>query len=95
MPTATLESIIVSPEGLDEIIKREITFRITLTQGEKYRTYIMSDGKPDQAGKSFSTMKEAEKDVGITMAMFGGLMADPKGMIEVLMGSLKKGPSDV
>lgn len=84
----------MSPEGLEEAVKEEIGFMVTLTQGEKYRTYIKK-GKSQEwvpVLKCFDTEADAIKAVGEQMMLLGSFMFDPKRAVEALLKSLDKQP---
>ena len=79
---------IISPEGLDERVEFEHTFRVTLTQGGKFRTYDISDTRT-KSDSIHDTKDEAMKSIGFSMAMLGSLLIDPKRTIEIVLNSFK------
>lgn len=87
-----LENIIISPEGTEERIEQEDIFRITLTQGGKFRLYhiIMRGGKRKESAISVHDNKdEAKKSLASGMMIHGGLELDPKNTIAMLLKNLK------
>ena len=88
-----LKGIVISPEGAEEKLTEETIFRITLTQGGKYRVYMTKDdekGKPDTSSMGlFDTLKAAQDHEAHGMAITGSLVMDRKGTIDALLGSLR------
>lgn len=89
LPTDTPREII-SPEGLDERVVHEETFRITLTQGGKYRVYhVGNSGKAIPMG-IHEALEPAKKDMGMGMTIVGALEVDAKRTLDAIFDILKK-----
>lgn len=83
MSTATEQREVVSPEGVEERLVEETTFRITLTGGGKYRCYHGSDSKLTSVGVH-DTIEEAQKSCASGMIMVGGLTLHPEKVIDAI-----------
>ncbi len=82
---------VISPEGVEEQLVEEFTFRITLTLGGKYRTYVKLSEKSKWYSEGISdTKKEAEKNLGMHMAVAGNMMIDANKTIEKLISYMIK-----
>lgn len=98
MTTEKPQREIISPEGVEERVEYEITFRLTLTGGGKYRTYIISEDRERHAGGEvesagvFATEAEALKRLGSSMIVAGSMIVDPVKTIERLVLGLHKPP---
>ena len=79
---------ILSPEGVEEQVVFESTTRVTRTLGGKFRTYTL-DGDSKGHDRSFANKDEAMRDAGMSLMVLGGLLADPKGTIDLLLASFK------
>ena len=87
--TELKEYDILSPEGVEERVKLEMTYLVTLTQGGKYRLYYTKNGERI-AGGVHDTIEGAYEAIGMRMGVIGALLNDPKGTIEMMMKSLGK-----
>lgn len=87
----TLDNIVMSPEGVEERIEGEITFRTVLTQGGRYRIYVINDGnvKSSHVCKEGQDRKQADKEVGEQMMLLGALFSDPERTIKMLLKGSK------
>jgi len=81
---------VLSPEGVEERLEHELTFRTTMTAGGKFRVYLFHDRKLDHDFGCFTTRKDAERQVSMNMIMFGNMMYDPKSTIDSLLKAMGK-----
>jgi len=82
---------IISPEGVEERVELEITFRMTLTGGGKYRVYMEDNGKVVPNPTIFTDKESGEKSIGTAMLIHGGMMLDPEKTIGVILDGLLTG----
>lgn len=84
----------ISPEGVEEEIVTEFTFRITKTQGGKFRTYQGSTTHGKGPSTSYDNRIKANKALGTIMTILGSSLIDPvdtaKFLVEQLAKELKK-----
>ncbi len=83
---------ILSPEGIEERLKREVTLQITLTQGGKYRIYGIINGDRKTINLC-DTYEDAQVRMGEAAILLGSLLRDPKGTIETLVRCMSEGKS--
>ena len=85
---------IIGPEGIEERLIEEISFRVTMTQGGKFRVYMgtrQKDGSFDWTSKEVcNTKEEAGKSIGLGMIIFGSLRRDPETTINAMLKGFKK-----
>lgn len=81
---------IISPEGIEEQVVIEQTYRITLTQGGKYRTYLIMLGNIEESMGTDNTLEEARKHMAMGMTIYAGLILNPKLIIDTLLKELKE-----
>lgn len=91
MKTEMQEREVISPEGIEERVVHEEAYRITLTGGGKYRVYHQGGDGKWHSMRSHDSKDEAIKDMGTGMLITGGLHADPKKTLDLLLGSFEKG----
>lgn len=88
----TLKGVVISPEGAEEKMIREVGFRITLTQGGRYRLYSMNtgeDGKMDaQPVALLDTLEGAKKHSANLMGTMAALEIDPRKTLDALFRHL-------
>lgn len=80
---------IMSPEGVEEKVKRETTFRITETQGAKFRIYV-KEGNNLKAVSVVDDMAKALQEMGRVMMLMGAMLDNPEATIEILIQSARK-----
>lgn len=86
---ATEHKEVISPEGVEERLVKEVSFTITLTGGGKYRTYQATDGRRMSLSVQ-NTEAEAKDDIALAMGLMGMFLHDPKGAMQTIKDSLKK-----
>lgn len=91
--TDTKSREVLSPEGVEERIEIEETFRITLTIGGKFRVYLVHNGKADSIGV-VDDLKRAKEQMGMAMLVSGGLITDPMKTIDHLLKGFDKPPKE-
>lgn len=82
---------IISPEGLEERVEREETYRITLTQGGKYRTYHVVRGKKPMPVSTHETFEEARRSVAKGMVINGLMVIDAEKALKLLLDEQEQG----
>lgn len=85
---------IISPEGVEERVELEETFRMTMTQGGKFRVYHIREGQTNSVG-IYDTREAARKFLGEGMMVFGAMLADPKKTIQLIIDELGGRRNDV
>ena len=80
------EDTVVSPEGLEEVVKSKIGVSVMLTQGGKYRLYIEIDDARDPSPKCFDTLDEAKKVAEKMLLFTTCLLVDPKRTMDNMLG---------
>lgn len=83
---------VISPEGVEEQLITEFSFRVTHTLGGKFRAYVKFSEKSQWESVGITdTKEEAEKKMGTHMALTGHMIADPmKTMEKVIEGIMNK-----
>lgn len=91
------KEVCVGPEGLEEAIQLEWAFRVTLTQGERYRIYVKSIGRGargeyEPQSKCYVDFTDAKKQMGELMSFVGLFVSDPKKTVELMIKGFEKRP---
>ena len=85
IPVLKQDQDILSPEGVEERVKKHMSFTITLTQGGMYRVYC---GNND-GGPPMRSLPEANKVLVGVMAMFAMLEHDPEKALGIVMDGMR------
>lgn len=90
---------IISPEGVEERLVKELIVRITLTGGGKYRVYMIVEsaekgGLDIHPSSIHDTKDAAEKKAGGMMMVFGGMIIDPVNTLRTVLRMPKDGEDD-
>lgn len=82
---------LMSPEGIEETIIAASTVLVTLTQGGKYRTYLL--GRCDHVHSTgvYADEKQALEQMGMLCSIEGAMILEPSMMREVALARLRKG----
>ena len=81
---------IMSPEGVEETVILASQTVITLTQGGKYRVYLLGRCNHVHNMGIFTTEKDAVEHMGMVLGVEASMVLEPTMMREVILARLKR-----
>lgn len=84
---------VMSPEGVPETVITSSTIVLTLTQGGKYRAYLLGRCDHVHSMGVYSDEKGGMEQLGILASIEGSMILEPSMMREIALARLRKGDS--
>ena len=82
---------IMSPEGVEETVISASTVLMTMTQGGKYRIYLLGRCNHVHSMGVYESEKAGTEQMGIVCSIEGSMLLEPSMMREIALARLRKG----